>query len=1161
MTTRHDALRYLLAATLTMSMGSSVGCGEQQTEEESVSAAQELDVYGTKQCPEGQIAWRLSSSTSNDSEEFAATDEGTDYSAVFDRTAIKIERIEGMSLPPQSSTDKWEDIDLEAFKQTFKEDIAQRCDNQGSCTFNLFMQRRRTDYYNNSSKQWSIDHDLSVVYSCGPADVDANGDQNYYTAKPHDNWDNKGKGWVSHFASAAYYPNCTDQARRLITRESRVVCAPQECHGRARRNADMQCVVDPTKEEVVVTASIGTPTPVRSPTDPLTESILSGSGEDEGLYGDGPNAIYPSKPVPSQALLRVPVTVSFAQGRVPEEVKFTAWIEEELDLLKIWDYSEGTAKDKKLKVYRCSPFGITIRKDDDDHVVGPNGEWTYTRVVEVNFSEECHAPGSYEKMIQDLARLSGTYRSDINAARQTLPNTDYNLARLHLSYDMMGRSVWHKNLTLSQPETAITDSTPECTPNPTGFFYNAEDRVYDMASYYNQRKIATAPEPIVFSDYYHSRAEIGPIDIKTRSELVLKPGSAINQPLLLDLSWYADGLHRHHIYNPEGPYTVSSPHHTEDRRYLHALRADVYILPLGANKVQIQSQAPVKLGSVALNDGRPGDGEVRASGGGVTTAVNLKITDAVKDKFITAGSGPSFSFITDETATFDLFYCINGELHDGSDAFQPLSSLGETRHVLQRRKQATGWVTSDTPYSADTTETAATQSYTIELESVAVDKVSLSTDDTLWKYRGCVVAKEPLVVYVDRYQTALEPVSPVGVDEKADEKASGDAEMSGGSDNDVAETCPNGSTKDVHCDNRTRGMNRNQGEGGNSLLDFNTVLKNTAKKAGEEFASATVEFSGELIGQYVLDVNDLTGSYREGDVPGESKSLKFTMTPDWDAIYNKLKGMEPPAANPEWKKGRYSGREGLGFAWGYKFMIKIGPIPVFVTFALTVGGGVALEVQVDFAPQDDDDAYACLDEDDDCIEIPTTTNADNSDGPPIPETFKDAAEVCYAMGGRMADFSSQAEADALHAAMVEKGANEFWIGAQTAYKWSKAACQAVCYQEILGIQFCHPTEQVCDESGTTEYRWLSNGVPFARNEGTAAPAPVTRTDDAGNTVETIYKISREGLSTSQPTYAAMFHNRATGKSQLWPHLRHAHDHSASKSHTAVCWSLQQRRHT
>ncbi len=265
--------------------------------------------------------------------------------------------------------------------------------------------------------------------------------------------------------------------------------------------------------------------------------------------------------------------------------------------------------------------------------------------------------------------------------------------------------------------------------------------------------------------------------------------------------------------------------------------------------------------------------------------------------------------------------------------------------------------------------------------------------------------------------------------------------------------------------------------------------------------------TAEMLGFQLIDPMDPQSSsvsYPADSSAASSTPVKITLAPDWDGIRDALEQANQGNTLPEWQTGRYGGQMGLGVGWGYKWRWLIGPVPVAVTFTFTVGASVEVEAQFQFGPADDE-KYPCIGSDLCVVKVNE------------PAGFREAARNCNVQGGRLAELSSQAEADAVD---QSRGGDEIWLGAQLAYRFPEPACAT------------NFTRSACITGSETEYRWMSNAEAFASNDAEAAP---TYASDA------IYNATHSGLRTSYPNDSAVTYKtdgtlRALGVDYQKPYL-------------------------
>lgn len=878
--------------------------------------------------------------------------------------------------------------------------------------------------------------DATIKYACGDNDLDSNGQPKIYLATK--------KEGTSGFETS-YTLDCTNVGDDVVKkgqRDGTIACVPSQCHGRARRNADMQCVIDESKVEVVLKAQIGEITPEFETKDDFTKKIIQEALEKQYIY---------SEPFPINATYNIPVQIEFANGLVPEEVKFTAWLED------IY-----TGPGIEYSRFRCMPFAFTLRASDP-HRISIGGERTiYQKTIKTKFSEDCIQVDEVEEM---RAHIKNIDTGQPNLVPETIAAGVEGRAifqKLHLSYDMEGRTVWHKGLNL-QTASQLGDSTPECSPNPIGMYYDSSRNSYNHRAYYEQRRLTTYDPPggrhLYFSDLYADRSEIGTIDIVARNEPVIRVFSDRRTYLTFDLSWYVSNMDRNHVFNLEAPKTRLI--HGERRKYINTPRADVYLVPADLALPQRESTTPLYLGKVDLSDGES-NGKIEGADDGITQSASLVFPADIKQKMVRDRS--SVHFIEGKSRAFDLFYCINA--WDGllqRDAFTTGWNgqnyfRTETRLLSEPiRDEKTGiWYglidTYDLAHDVRRQKEGQprrekywtgpfSRVWSVELENPSMHNPYA----TPFKYRGCRTASVPVVVYVDRFKTPVEPTERVTSNippsarihtDFADEQSSGDQSMSGSNDTGLEETCPNMDSSDVYCSNTSNSGGRSSGEGGRPALDVTTKIERDPPQAGAEYDSIALKVRAQLAEFMALDLSEAP------DTPGQSRTLEFNIAPNWDNIAALLNGSDP-SPNTEWKKGRFGGRDGLGYSIGYKLMFNIGPVPVFVTINFTVGASIGLTISIDLAPEPGEE-YECLNESEDCFLIEGTAT-----------TFQNAVKACSDAGGRLSEMKDEDEAAGLIAALKAGGISSAWIGAQVAYD---------------------------KDNRISEYRWLSDSTPFATDE-------------------------------------------------------------------------------
>ena len=326
--------------------------------------------------------------------------------------------------------------------------------------------------------------------------------------------------------------------------------------------------------------------------------------------------------------------------------------------------------------------------------------------------------------------------------------------------------------------------------------------------------------------------------------------------------------------------------------------------------------------------------------------------------------------------------------------------------------------------------------------------------------------------------------------------------MSGSGDNDSEIACMDSQRR--NCRDTTNGGMMGEGNLGFTYYEYDTDLRRDTTSDTVMGRNARGDATGKILSFMALDPagDDFFTSLTPG-VADPSEPVTRTIAPPWDDIRQALaaSAAEPPGSvlKREWKTGSYSGFMGLGLGIGYKQQFQIGPIPG--ALVITASAGVALEAffTTQFAPDTDEgEGYPCIG-DTDCIQAQHGT-----------ATFREAAEACYEMGGRLAELSTAGEASAFHdAAVALNRSTNYWAGAQLAYGHRNQSC--------LGSSY---VSSRCAAGMRTSYRWLSNDVEMAESLGSAA---VSATPSGGNA---------STLNTVAPNPAGLVYNPQTRRFQV-----------------------------
>lgn len=1014
----------LVVATASLGLAS---CVDQSASAPAPSGAQRLGLDSSISCPEGEVGWRFAASLDPDSEEYARRAGDSAVVQITNRYAVDVQSV---TCDGQDSSEA--------------NPLRNQCGGSLTC-----------DYSSSCSGSFV------VTYTCGAADTNDAGSQKEYTATA--------SGGVVHL-------ECSQPAKKAIAVETHTACVPRQCHGRARRNLDMQCVENPDALDVVVDGDFDTYyrldsdrygyvefpyiQPVYPPQTPHNINVLQGAPLDRelnpvtavGRFGNG-LPIYP----------RVPYTINlrmnFYYGIIPPRSTVVAWIDDQYQNKDTGEFVKG---------FRCVAFKKDIVHDGD--------------ITVTNDGTPTTIPVEYYGVIAE-ACTDGRDVSEDNAAKTLGLSTaefrqqyEYYNSELRASYDLEGRTAWHKhNFNVNNLDAQyLAYDTPQCTPNPQDFFYDASTGTYDLIGYYSQREFAKPVEINFVGPEIGRQATIIPGKIAARSNLTIRVKSKFNATLPIDLSWTAVNLNDENWFNPWAKGVDIGGAWQDGKSLPQAnfaptnVHASVFVYPYGQTDPS-KNLYQFKIGEIALTEPNPE---------GKTESVNLPITGKMKRYFTRQASK---AYIDGDTRLFTLWYCIESDeapKHPQS-AFKTRigayywSYNGQTRVGQLQQNYLVA------PYQADQADHTV---YSLKLDSVYAAKHAYQPfsrpNGSGRIMRGCRADPTPLRVNIDRFVTPMEPISNTGFTGSTKTSESGDQKMSGSNDNDAQIDCT-GPAKD-NCEQVNNGGNRTDGESGRSTFDLNSSL---SRKPGDHVSAG---MTAEMLGFQLVDPTDPVSdsvSYPADSASASSTPVKMTLAPDWDGIKQAIERANTGSAT-KWETGRYGGQMGLGVGWGYKYRWLLGPVPVEVAFTFTVGASVAVEAQVQFGPTDAQ-KYPCIGSDS-CVEKVSQ-----------PATFREAAKYCNVRGGRLAELSSQAEANAVD---NNQGSDDIWVGAQLAYRFPKPACAT------------NFNTGECMSGSQTEYRWLSNSAAFAHNGGTAPPTY----DDAN-----IFNAFHSGLATRYPNDSAV----------------------------------------
>lgn len=985
------------------------GCGEQVQEAapDLADHSQKVGLDETLDCAEGEVGWRFPTEALDKSSEAYDSRAGENAEVEFVRRS-------SIDVASYTCSGAASESGLSALRRACNGTT--QCDFEDLCATPL------------------------IKYRCTGDEADADGNDPTYTLTSSD------------VAEGSVSLACAQPEDATETVEARTACIPEQCHGRTRRNLDMECVPDNTKVETTVGAYVNKMRPLYKP---QTDSDLTKAFAED---------IYPNMPYEFE------MTAYFKRDLVPETSSFIVWFED------VFEHSETR---EQTAGYRCTAFKLDINKNDPSARPGSmlNGDvddsiTAYDKTVKTTLSKECFE----DRIVFENAARNADLSADAFAAKLG-SEYEYKGTKMRISYDMEGRSVWHKGAPHSFTLEQLAQDEPECAPNPPAFYYDSQSETYDMRGYYAQRALNWEQSVWMVKTTRSRRAEIGTIDIKPRRELKIRTQSSYNPSLPIEISWYAVN---YHDGNPFNPFPTDKPvgrawqngsdanENPEDYNWGPVnLRASIYAFPVDGTFKSRGAEVFNKLGDMPLKDPNP-DGK--------TDTANIAVTDRIKKMFLDPNSN---TYVEGDVQAFDLFYCIE------SDHPTPRAYPEQYTYAFNPK-----WGGGGMPINYAIDPDAPGSSVYLESEEATAAREPAQTyGSQSWGYwgqdwRGCRRSKTPLIVRVDRFATPLEPFAEYGFDGYTSGTTAGDDKMSGTNDNDSEVVCQDDSKK--NCKEVMKGGNRTDGEGSGSTYDITGALDRTP---GDKVSA---DIKGEMLAMQLLDMADPGESEASWPGDGSPEPVVIRVEPDWDTLRENLDRQFQSNPAVDWDTGHYGGAMGLGVGWGFKFRWQVGPVPVLVTFSITVGASLDLAASFYFAPEPGD-GYPCLDETEPCYEV-------SSDA----ATFAEANDACSETGGRLAELSSAAEAAKVEA--ILPSGEDAWLGGMLAYRHAKPQC-ATTYNEAA-----------CASGSKTEYRWLSNAVAFASNDGRTTP----NVDDGE-----LYA-DYPNLTTQYPNHAAVYYANPSG---------------------------------
>lgn len=1135
------ALGSLLLASLLLA-----GCGEDRSPEDASEVRrQEADDTSTMQCEQGYIPFQTRKVNANDllSEEGRArlSEEEQEQFDFEPRPAINMISM-GCTAWSGNTTDEAE---LQRLYNDELERLQTACGNEVSC-----------------ATETTCASGFSLTYSCGQSNLDDEGNVKTFSYSP------------SSSASREVDFACEYNPTTATTEAGEISCVPEECHGRAKRGPDFQCVLAPEKPEAAVSARfVGKPRP-KYRTKNVNYPVSLG--------------LYNSEKLSVSAIYEVDIEATFAYGFVPEEARFTLWLDE----LAYEIPPESTVFDDEtiptpIPVFRCSPLSFSMEREKLDAEIaagtleertGANGEKIYTKTVEFSFGHDCVGYDISKRIHSRLAMLKGREPSEYEDGGAT-PNRfgeDFMrpvghaygaFTRMNLAYDLKGATVWHKSLPVDDDQEFYTTSTPECAPNPTQFFY--EKGTVNLHGYYSQRKIATYDKILSFESrqYFDNRYEIGTTNLEIgKTEMKVKPQLTFAERVPVSFSWYLHNMTFKHRYSsgfssPLWPWIVddgieeydhrgatagdyfAEAYRDRERPYLPTnLRAEFYMIPSQLSEEDRATITPIKVGARSLRlddlegadkprDERPGTigyyqyPHIFSPKEPVTDLAYIDIDKTARDRII-----DYIDLVPDrDLASFDVFYCIHASAVSGAEKFQPLwQGDRATSYEFSFEGASSGTIYQGNQYvqgckdRGELCERTDVPIFALEDEDWAQRPAS----NQPWRRRGCFVASTPIVVYIDRFLTPSLPVLNREIEGFSGRQENGNNTASGQNTNSNARMYSGGGVEpgtDFESADASVADNRSGGSGGRSIVDLSVGNERTL--IGDS-PTISFEVDGKMLSYSLFDPIGLTDVFtnpeekvngvKEWIVKRPEEAIKlqvaeknptFTLNPPFgklekslnDTVFKGNKFLKAYATS-------YAGVPGLGL--GFKFPpipLQIGPFRGEITFTISAGFSVRLSLTYAFAPDDESELYPCSGKDEPCYIVHE------------PASFTDAIDTCRESGGELAEFSSGAEADAILASVIDSEmdgvADDFWIGAQLAYKHKNKQCAQT------------PWVQSCKEQSQTEFRSVTRDVAFASQSGLGGIVSYV------NGAISLPLIDGEratpvGLSTTYPDYSGVFYDRS-----------------------------------
>jgi hypothetical protein len=320
-----------------------------------------------------------------------------------------------------------------------------------------------------------------------------------------------------------------------------------------------------------------------------------------------------------------------------------------------------------------------------------------------------------------------------------------------------------------------------------------------------------------------------------------------------------------------------------------------------------------------------------------------------------------------------------------------------------------------------------------------------------------IISKDPVKRQAE-YQRPTDKV------ENANESASGDARVksSGGSAQQSGCTSEGEMTQ---CNSVRRNDNQNAGAFGGS--NFKAEQETSRKDVGET-STLSADMTGELRGFQVLDVMDPMQEKKNQWLGAKwaSPKLVIKIEPPWDLIIPALKestkAFKP--ISPAVVKAQIGKDAGLGIGVGIEGPLQFGPIPGHFTASATANFSIALEITAKYVAEGEDgkeETYPCIGQ------AGTKCFSLHSEA----KSFLKAAEKCQVSGGKLAEMATQADKDAISAAInkADRPPTATWLGGQSTTIFKYGVCARDEHRNTLS----------CIQDAKISFRWVGSDREFA----------------------------------------------------------------------------------